>query len=446
MAQFREWTAAFRLIAKRGTVLRFAVADALAFCHTLQHVGASGSPSANWYRRQLELKRLVLDETSYERGRQGPVAFDMIDTSNLSDHLGALNLVIATAPLMKQRPWATLSTELMLKRDLSQQRAFDSLLCGHAPTVALLLGVSPVQYWTNARCESHVVEMMLGLITKQPSAEMDVQLHVRLAWKREDQLSGQFGGRGRLHIEALCLCRLLFQIYLDMFQGENPRTGLTDAALPHGRSTTYSHYHRGSFAALLKLIKGRVKTDWSKVCSGFLDSIAQDRTLALSSNHLQELAVQMHLLGVSTEPWLLNEISTLPDAGPLKGWKEIPPAVALTLVVPREVFARLYGHRHIMASPTLVASLRAGPSATTQWHNIYSDVHIAFGDVKPSVDEDGAVMVEQDELGWQGHSPLIASFVVPTASLQVEPTTALIGLYIPPSVQGFMVYGPILGD
>ncbi|XP_044717256.1 MYND finger domain-containing protein [Hirsutella rhossiliensis] len=429
MAQFREWIAAFRLAVKRGIVLRFAVAEALALCHTLQHVSASGSSSANWYRRQFELKLLALDETAYGSGREGPAAFDMVDTSNLSDHLGTLNVVIATAPLMKQKPWATVYTELMIKRHDSQQRAFDSLLCGHAPTVSLLLGVSPVQYWTNAKCESHVVEVFLGLMTKESSTGKETQLHSRLAWKRDDQFSGQFGGRGRLHIEAQTLCRLLFQIYLDMFQWESYRAGLA-AASPFSRSATYSHYHRGSFATLLQLVKSRVKTDWSQVCSGLLDSIAQDRTIALSSNQVQELGVQMHLLGVSTEPWLLNEVKTQPDAGPLKGWRDIPPAVAVTFVVPREAFVRLYdlSQKNKLASPTLVGSLRASPAATNQWHNIYSVVHITFGNVKSNAGEDAAVVMEQDELGWEGSSPLIASFVVPTASLQ-----------------GTMLYGPILG-
>lgn len=442
VSQFREWVTAFRLAVKRGTVLRFAVAEALAFCHTLQHVAASGSACAHWYRRQFELKPLALDGTVCE----GPAAFDMIDTSNLSDHLGTLNVVVATIPLMKRNPWATVYTELMIKRHDSQQEAFDSLLCGHAPTVSLLLGVSPVQYWTNAKSESHVIEVTLGLMTSKTRTGKETQLHSRMAWKRDDQLSGQFGGRGRLHIEAQTLCRLLFQVYLKMFPWESYSKGLA-AASPYARGAAYSHYHRGSFAAFLKMVKNRVNTDWSKLCSSLLDSIAQDRTLALSSNHLQELGVQMHLLGVSTEPWLLNEIRTLPDAGPLKGWKDIPPAVAVTLVVPREAFARLYDlpQDYKLASPTLVGSLRASPAATNQWHNIYGVVHIAFGNVKSGTNGDAAVVVEQDKLGWEGSSPLIASFVVPTASLQVEPTTALLGLSIPPSAQGTVVYGPVLG-
>ena len=94
------------------------------------------------------------------------MAFYVIDTSNLSDHVGALNILVCTAPLLKERLWATVYTEMLIKREPSQQEAFGSLLCGHAAIMSLLLGVSPVQSWTNAKAESHVDELFLGLSTK----------------------------------------------------------------------------------------------------------------------------------------------------------------------------------------------------------------------------------------------------------------------------------------
>lgn len=437
--QFGEWVSAIKQLFKRGLVLRFIVADVFAFCHTLQHVAASGKPTANWHRRQLDLKQLVLDADLYGTDREGPTAFDMIDTSNLSDHVGALNILIATAPLLKEKPWATVYTELMIKKHDSQKKTFDSLLCGHAPTAALLLGISPVQYWTNAKCESHVDEMYLGLMARSSQKGGDTQLHSRLAWKRDDQFSGQLHGRGRLHMDAATISRLLFQMYRCMFGGEDMST-LTDLT---ARKSPYVTFHRGSFAALLKVVKSRVATDWPQAFSSLLNSIAQDRTIGLSSNHMQELCVQMHLQGVNTESWLLNSIKTLPNLGPLRGWENAPLAVSVTLVVPREALTRLYqlSKETWMASPHLVASLR-----TSQWNNMYSDVHIAFGKVKsrPS-HEDDPLIVEQDELGWRGSLPLIASFLLPTASLQVEPTNAMVGLSVMPSLQALKLYCPILG-
>ncbi|PHH85901.1 hypothetical protein CDD83_11023 [Cordyceps sp. RAO-2017] len=361
-------------------------------------------------------------------------------------------MVVATAPLLKPRPWTVLHTELLIKRQADlPQRAFDGLLCGHAPTVSLLLGISPVHFWTNAKSESHVDELLFGFVAKSDDKDRETQLHNRLCWKRDDQFSGQPDGRGRVHVDVQTACRLLLHVYLQMFRDENhaERLGALSGVAP-GRATAYAHFHRGSFAVFLKLVKDRIRTDWPQVCSRLLDAIAQDRTLAFSSNYLQELCAQMHLQGVSTEPCLLNEVKPRPDAGPLKGWTDLPPVVAVTLVVPRPALDRLYtkSFKMKLASPTLVASLRAGPSATNQWHNMYSDVHITMGNVKPGPATDGtaaALVVEADELGWEGSSPLVASFVVPTASLQVEPTSALIGLSVPPSEYSTMLYGPILG-
>ncbi|KND93187.1 hypothetical protein TOPH_02062 [Tolypocladium ophioglossoides CBS 100239] len=445
--QFGEWIAAFRLASKQSIVLRFVVADVYAFCHTLQHAAATGNPSANWYRRQWGMKQLVLDQAIYGAKQGGPMAFDTIDTSSLSDHVGALNIVIATAPLLKERLWATVHTELLIKRHDSQQKTFDSLLCGHAPTVSLLLGISPVQYWTNAKCESHVDEVFLELMAKSVGGSKTEQFHSRMAWKRDDQFSGQHGGRGLLHMEAKTVSRLLFQIYLKMFEGEDLRVCLAGMA-SHERSMVYSSFHRGSFASLLKVVMNRVKTHWPEVCSHLLETIRQDRKLALSSNQLRELCVQMHLQGVAAEPWLLSSARALPDAGPLKGWREIPLAVAVTLVVPRDAFARLYtkSERHKMASPTLVGSLRTGPSATDRWHDTYGDVQITFGNVKNKpIGEDSELIVEQDKLGWAGSPPLIASFIAAAASLREEPTTSLVGLSVPRSIQEVVLYGAILG-
>ncbi|POR39269.1 T-complex protein 1 subunit zeta [Tolypocladium paradoxum] len=441
--QFWEWVAAFRQASKQSIVLRFVVADVYAFCHTLQHAAATGNPSANWHRRQWDPKQLLLDQVLYGAKKGGPMAFDMIDTSNLADHVGALNLVIATAPLLKQRLWATVHTELMLKRHETQQEAFDSLLCGHAPTVSLLLGITPVQYWTNAKCESHVHELFLEVTAKSLGKGRDSQLHSRLAWKRDDQFSGQHSGRGRLHMDANAVSRLLFQIYLQMFGGEQKK---------NAPPVVYSTFHRGSFTSLLKMVMNRVGTDWTKVCKTLIDTIRQDQTLTTSKDQLQELCIQMHLQGVNTEPLLFNDVQALPDAGPMKGWRNIPPAVAVTLVVPREAIARLYTgtgqHEMVykLTPPTFFGSVRARRAAMIQWSDMYGDVHITFGNIKAKpTDEDSALVVEQNELGWRGSSPLIASFVVPTASLQIAPTTALVGLTLLPFTPGTPLYVPLLG-
>ncbi|KAM0427255.1 hypothetical protein ACHAPT_007685 [Fusarium lateritium] len=442
--QFNEWTAAFKSTFKKNAVIRFAIADALTLCHSLQTAAATGK-SANLYRRVWDARPLTLDAKEYGKGGSGPTSFDMIDTSNLSDHIGALNLLIAAGPLLKDEPWASLFTELLIKRQGTLQKAFEQLICGHAPTISLLLGFSPVQYWTNAKAESHVDEIFLGLMNK--GAKKESQVRSRLAWKRDSQFSGQVR-HGKLHIEVKQLVRLLSPLYDYMFEAENISKALEVA---EDRISTYTHFIRTSFAAFLKVVMNRVATDWPTMCSTLVDTIAQDHRFLLASNGMQDLCLQLHLHGVNTEPWLLQENRKLPENGTFNLWKSLPPAVAITVVIPRSQITRLYKHDNEqlkLASPPLVGSVRSSHDAPEAWHNLFGDIQIVLGNIKTSKlpdEDDFQITVEQDKDGWAGDSPLVASFYVPTSTLQNEPNTALVGLCVPPTGQNSLIFGPILG-
>ncbi|KAF5642645.1 uncharacterized protein FTJAE_3533 [Fusarium tjaetaba] len=438
--QFNEWISAFKSL-KSNIVIRFAVADALTLCHSLQAAYTTGKP-ANLYRRTWDPRPLVLDPKEYGKGGSGPSVFDMIDTSNLCDHIGALNIIFAAGPLLKDEPWASLFTELLIRPEGDQKNALDKILSGHAPTISLLLGLSPVQYWTNAKVESHVDEIFIGLMNE---AKGETQTRNRLAWKRDNQFSGQ-ARHGKLHIDSKQLIKLLSPLYDYMFEAEN----ISKSSVGQ-RSNTYGHFIRTSFATMLKIVMARVATDWPSMCSALIDSIAQDHRFLLASNGMQDLCIQLHLLGVNTEPWIIQESRSLPQNGAYNRWKSLPPAVAVTVVVPRLAIARLYKHQNNplgLASPPLVGSVRSSHNATEGWQNIFGDIQISFGNVKTnkmSDEDEFEVVVERDRDGWAGDSPLIASFYVPTSTLQNEPNSALVGLCVPPTGQNSLIYGPILG-
>ncbi|KAF5619748.1 hypothetical protein F25303_12717 [Fusarium sp. NRRL 25303] len=440
MTQFNEWISAFKSL-KSNIVIRFAVADALALCHSLQAAHTTAKP-ANLYRRTWDPRPLVLDSKDYGKVGSGPSAFDMIDTSNLCDHIGALNILFAAGPLLKDEPWASLFTELLIRPEGDQKNALDKILSGHAPTISLLLGFSPVQYWTNAKVESHVDEIFLGLMNE---AKGETQTRNRLAWKRDNQFSGQ-ARHGKLHIDSKQLIKLLSPLYDYMFEAEN----ISQSSVGQ-RSNTYGHFIRTSFATMLKVVMARVATDWPPMCSALIDSIAQDHRFLLASNGMQDLCLQLHLLGVNTEPWIIQESRSLPQNGGFNRWKSLPPAVAVTVVVPRPAIARLYKHQNNplgLASPPLVGSVRSGHNATEGWQNTFGDIQISFGNVKTnkmSDEDEFQVVIERDRNGWAGDSPLVASFYVPTSTLQNEPNSALVGLCVPPTGQNSLIYGPILG-
>ncbi|KOS17479.1 N-lysine methyltransferase SMYD2 [Escovopsis weberi] len=354
-AEFFEWVSAFRALRKKKRiVLRFVVSDVFAICHTLQHAGATGQVSANWYRRQYDCKVLRLDEEAYGPDSKAPTSFDVIETSNLSDHVGMLNIAVSAGPLLKSREWALIHTDQLTKGDNPDRKALDNLLA---------------------------------------------------------------------------LARIAFKMFLLMFKNE---ARPSDLAQVIGYTRTYGHFHSGSFVALLKLIQSKVKT------------------LIVGTNMIQDLFVQLHLSELYTEAWITNLSKVSQEGGLFKGWREVPATVAVNVVMPRTALQRLFtlSQKHRAASPTLLGSLKSSLGANMEWSNMYADVHLVFGKATRGWDKetgDAVVNVEPDELGWSGTAPLIASFVVPTEAILLEQQSALVGLYVPISMQSLAVFGPKLG-
>lgn len=431
--QFKEWTSAAKQLLGKRMVTRYACAEALAFSHTLQSV-AEGASSANMYRRPWDSRPLNLDEPT-------PTAFDLIETSNLAHHIGALNIIVAAGPLLIDQPWATLFTDTHIDPKEAGPRALKGILCADVSTVALLLGLSPVEYWTNCKCESHLEELVNQRSNK---------VSAKVSWKPDHQLSGHPKGRGKLHIDEDSLCRLLLPLARRMIEPDAPTDGSTNTIIPQGRD--YPHFHYGSIAVLLKMLKKRVQTNWEAVHIRLFDLISGDRTLLFSSNLTQDFAAQLHAMGVDTQPWLKSEMKVMPEFGAFNLWKSIPEVVSLTLVIPHANVDRLYYGRgsEDMYAPILLGSVRSSPGGPPEsmWHNMFGGVHLTFGTVRETSTpdkDDYEVSVDQDEAGWLGDASLIASFYVPTSALQVNPRYTRIGLMVQHSVRNSLAWRHILG-
>ncbi|KAF2434975.1 hypothetical protein EJ08DRAFT_692881 [Tothia fuscella] len=125
-AQFRTWSDAFRSASSRVT-LRFAIADALAFCEVLQNPTNTSTYNNHW-----DYEPLILDQDEY--GVKKPSTFDLVDTSNLIDYLGVLNLLVAIRPLLAPKSTSTNQTEIMLLREESIAASVNSWLSGDLVT------------------------------------------------------------------------------------------------------------------------------------------------------------------------------------------------------------------------------------------------------------------------------------------------------------------------
>ncbi|KAI1768471.1 hypothetical protein GGR53DRAFT_410482 [Hypoxylon sp. FL1150] len=421
--QFHEWVEAFKEIAKeKKIVLRFITSDALALTYALQNTSVSDI-TVNLFRKQLDAAPIELDPVAYGATGSAPKRFDVIDTSSLADHLHTLNILVATTALLKNLESSTLWTETLLKRG---EKFEDKILCGHASTVSLLLGVFPVDYWTNATAVSCVDETVLGSVTSSQ------QSRSRSAWKLTASL--QSHQASPLYIQPEALAEVMFDIYTEMFPQQNimaARHLLDIDDNEFGRIFTESlhpQFDRGSFAAFLRRVKANVSTMWESFWKKFLKMISESPKTALDQTHWMDLVIQLHLAGLLAESAMKGPIRSNPHV--LSGhfaWKDIPEAVCLTVVVPRSRVSKAFASERIKTNaPTLEGILDVGKS-----QNSFGNVHVVFGHVETfgrKDDDDFSVTICQDPLGWQGTAPLIASFYVASKTLNDDPERLTVGV------------------
>ncbi|PVH91321.1 hypothetical protein DM02DRAFT_678148 [Periconia macrospinosa] len=182
--QFREWCDSFRSWSSKTLTIRFFAGDAIAFSYALhQKRVSSTSRLANIYRDIYHLESIKLHDE--DLAKRAPVQFTVIDTSNLIDHLGAVNVLSATSVLLVENTPSSLYTESLVRREINYEAYIQSLLCGDFSTMTLLLDLFPLEYRTNASTSSATDEAMLDAISRLIGPEEKPQM----------QISGFFHGK-----------------------------------------------------------------------------------------------------------------------------------------------------------------------------------------------------------------------------------------------------------
>ncbi|KAK4446508.1 MYND finger [Podospora aff. communis PSN243] len=454
---FKEWTGAFKQLASESrAVVRFTVADCYSLCQTLQCYNDSGSLSGNWFQRESSLEVLKLAEVEYQGSGKTPTKFDAIDTSNISDYSGALTLLVSAGPLLKNKPWSTLYTELMSRDgDADIRKKFEALLCEHTTTIALMLGLVPIEYWTNATALSVMDVAMAAMMDR--SERGGVKMQARVAWKLDRYLPGSLPGGETisslaLRMDAEDVANHAFHVYSKMFKHENLSTfaGLTTKSAGKdimSKNLPFPKYHRGTFVAYLKAVCQSVQTDAGAVGRLLLFKAQSDTSSTLGSNHLQALAIELFSSGVHTDLNLVSTIQRHNTQASFCKWKQIPPTVAVTIIVPAARWQPVYRTARNQ-DMTLVLEGNVKCSGVNAHHNIFSDVQIAFGTVTTEgsrQDDDFRLTVNEDQDGWLGNSSLIASFSVNTAGLQIDILSTKVSLGIQQSVQAIASFSRDLG-
>lgn len=431
--QFQAWCKSFRLSSAKALTIRFFSGDAIAFAHALSHTGMTeDNQFTNIYRTAYHLEPIKLDDEDYGSAKKAPQSFTVIDTSNLIDHLGALNLLSATSPLLKNDASSSLYTDSLVKRESNYRAYIEDLLCGDFPTISLLLELFPVEYWTNASSSSTADEAMFDTVVRLVDAKKDGQMRVRLTWKSSILL--QNGNvvttERKLRFDDIDLAYILYKVYQNMFQHENMASLLSGLDTLNVKKNSMVHYHRGSFAIFLRLVQSRVIVDWHKLMAKTLQLIETDSTIMMGLNFIQELYLYLHTLNVySAKTFSQNNVVRVPDASGISRWEGYPEVVCITLKVPRQALTALTSPNPTdIGTPIAQCSVQSSSRIKVgAWQNIFSAVQIVFGKIATSGTRNSnnfTVQVTEDGMRWKGNSSLIVSFNVPSWFLLLEPRTA----------------------
>lgn len=424
--EFGLWLDSLRKQARRDEItLRFCVGDGIAFAQTLQHRRVTGSlTTGSWYRTRFEsFDPLVLNNSEYGPKGDAPVSFTSIDTSNLIDHAGPLNLLVATSPLLAGAPCSTLYTESLVQRNQTLQKFIQNLFGTNLGFFSLVLGLFPVDYWTNTTPLCVGDEVMIAGKTRRRLG----QVHTRMAWKRPPRLLDASRGMGgacleHLHMDASDLARLLFDVYLSMFPRENT---VNPVMLILGDRFSLPVYCRANFATLLRFVKSRVTTDWTTTVDQLIEFITDDTRRTTGPNFSHELLMYMHLLDVCRVPALAAPRNQSAGGGTrrrISDWKDMPPIVCVTLKVPR---SRLGFFTE--AGGTLPVQCYLQDSAGAKWHNTFAALQLGFGTIKTTgtpYTSTFSLQIGEDPNGWYGSSDLLVTFKAPTWILLQEPENA----------------------
>jgi hypothetical protein len=435
--QFREWCHVFRSSSQTDLVIRFFAGDAIAFEHALHHLDLSGHNwSGNVYRDIHHLSPIELDKKEYNPTNGAPLTFNVIDTSNLIDHVGALNLLSATSPLLRSNMSSTLYTESLVKREKDHRAYIDSILCGDFATISLLLDLFPIEYWTNASSSSTADDVTFDIALRLTDSGDRGQMRVKLTWKRSGLLpnANRRTTERRLRFNETDLAHILHNVYRNMFQHENILSLFKDIDRLKIKRNFTLHYHRGSFVVFLRLLRNRVAVDWHDLMNRILELVENDSTITMGRNYIQELYLYLHTLNVYSAPiFTRTKHVEVPAAGGISGWKDLPETVCITLQVPRNMLTALTGPKPTdIGTPIGHCIVQSSLSSTVgRWQNIFSGIQITFGTMSTIGkihSNDYAIQVSEDDLRWQGESPLVVSFRTPSWFLLLEPQTAIVAL------------------
>ncbi|QRV77061.1 MYND Zn-finger protein [Ceratobasidium sp. AG-Ba] len=255
--QFANWVEAFQASrAANSIVLRFYAGDATAFCHALDLFSRNGTTTAALYTSEWHAAQINLDAIEPST----PTSFDVIDSSNLADHLDFYSILLFSRFLMEPRGVIYTESILQAKRRDIERSVSDNQLYTYAP---------------KAR-EDH-----LG------------QIQERIAWVKPFSGDPQaIGYPPVVEFDPDVLATALFGLCDKMFYREQILMAV------FGTNISYSmplHCVRETIGYLFRVVQERVKSDWDEVCRKFIDLAEKARNYVVGSQYFHEVKSWLHL-------------------------------------------------------------------------------------------------------------------------------------------------------
>ena len=450
--QFKAWCAAFQRVIQenrrtksRGIVIRFVIADAVPFCFALQQRGGSlnfemfANQSKHWSGTELNL-----DGDAYlsNTNNTAPISFNSIDTSCLIDHVGLINLLIATVPLLEFSSSSSICTETISRKWSEETNLLLQLLSGEVTLMCNLLGIAPLALLLGYTTR--------GLVQDMPTIrERQAPILSRIIWKFP-QLGDPSADMKpiKLSAEPEDLTKILHLIYFTFFENEGK---LAQRTKDNNTNIGTPEYNRTSFAALIAFLKPRICVDWAMPIWSLLNSICQDLH---AKAHALDLQTQLHLFGVHDDFRTDGLPSRVIDLiyPPLRGPRRHRPArrgnsslSCIVFTVPRERLLPIYKKGVTeMKDFECVFQVRL-KTASSPFSYTFSSPVAVFGTLVIGPDK-GRCDVVRDEKGWHGSSDLQVFLYLDTMFLTLDGDGMSISLNLFPDTATLAIFRKDYGN
>ncbi|TFY66981.1 hypothetical protein EVG20_g4108 [Dentipellis fragilis] len=448
--QFSEWSTAFRrsvmLSSTFHPIVRFILADATIACQAFKAFALTRTLKLGIPIAQFRTQVMELSEDEYTVAG-APTSFSVIETSNLVDHIGLLNVLISAVPLLSGSTLSrVLYTESLLHLGEDATKEFTRQLYANITSIGVILDLCPVDYLSGFTTRSNTHEL---LYFQSKGNEQISQFHQVTTWKSPSSgdpyvcRSGE--ARRVVSFDARQLGAFLYDMYHLLFEQEDShhfhrinKNNIIKAV----SASSLAPYTRESFALFLKLVRDQLGVsdeDWTDVMDRFFDIHTADTSLPLDLNNFNDFCAHLHRHGVYTVEMYRTSARKI---GRFAHWPVIPPVVRIILTVPREKLKVLEECPEEHGTPLMQCHVRGSMCL-----NIFSSIHVAYGRVTSMGTKSSPwATFEEDPLGLAGSSALAVTFTMSSRLLtDIQRPEDLFVSFALKSVSANMMFVPQLG-